>query len=52
MSRKRKLFAIAVAALVLLVGWLMLTNSGQRMQFILGGAMINLGYRMQDHHES
>lgn len=52
MSKKRKIFASAAAVLVPLVGWLMLTNSGRQTQFLIGGAMINLGYRMQDHLDS
>ena len=37
---------------VLLVVWLVFTDPGRRTQFLIGGAMVNLGYRMQDHLES
>ncbi len=49
MPKKRKIFGIAAVLLVPLVGWLVFTKSGRRTQFILGGAMVNLGYRLQDH---
>jgi hypothetical protein len=50
--KKRKIFGVASAVLVLLLGWLFLTSSGRQAQFILGGVLVNLGYRMQDHLES
>ncbi len=49
---KRKKLGIAALLLMLLAGWLTLTKSGRQSQFLLGGAMVNLGYRMQDHLES
>jgi hypothetical protein len=32
--------------------WLLLSKSGQRLQFLTGGMLVNLGYRMQDHLET
>jgi hypothetical protein len=29
---------------------LLATEAGRRAQFIIGGALVNLGYRMQDQH--
>lgn len=52
MTKKRKVFGVVTVVLVLLLGWLLLTNSGRRTQFIAGGVLVNLGYRMQDHLES
>jgi carbonic anhydrase len=49
---KRKAFGVVSAALVILLAWLLLTNSGRRAQFLLGGVLVNFGYRMQDHLES
>jgi carbonic anhydrase len=36
-------------ALALGGAFLFLTPAGQSVQFLLGGAMVNLGYRLQDH---
>jgi len=33
-------------------GLLLKTDPGRELQFLLGGALVNLGYRMQDHLES
>ena len=52
MTNRRKVLGIGLVCLVLLAGWLFLTDSGRRVQFILGGAMVNIGYRMQDHLET
>lgn len=49
MTRKKKFLGLAVAALALTAGWLAFTGAGRRTQFIIGGAMINIGYRLQDH---
>jgi hypothetical protein len=49
---RRKLFGIGIALLAVLLIWLLGTAAGRRTQFILGGAMVNLGYLMQDHLES
>ena len=49
MPKKRKIFGIVAVLLVPLVGWSVFTKAGRRTQFILGGAMVNLGYRLQDH---
>lgn len=47
--KKIKLLAIVFAGVALLVSWLAFTGSGRRTQFVIGGAMINIGYRLQDH---
>lgn len=49
---KPKTLAIAAAALVGATALVALTPSGRKAQFVLGGAMINAGYRLQDHLES
>jgi hypothetical protein len=51
MSKRRKLTALGIVV-VPLVAWLFWTDSGRQTQFILGGAMVNIGYRLQDHLES
>jgi hypothetical protein len=46
----RKLKRPAVAMLVIVgAGLLMTTGPGRELQFIMGGVLVNLGYRMQDH---
>lgn len=52
MKRFRKWLVLAGAVLIVFVLWLIFTNSGRRTQFVTGGALVNLGYRMQDHLES
>jgi len=47
-----KTLAIAAVALAGAAALLVLTPSGRKVQFVLGGAMINAGYRLQDHLES
>jgi carbonic anhydrase len=52
MSKKR-VWALGIAVtVVLLVLWGWLTESGRRTQFIIGGAMVNVGYLLQDPLES
>ena len=51
MPKNRKLFGIGVVVVVLLVAWL-LYQLRPGTQFLIGGAMIDLGYRLQDHLES
>jgi hypothetical protein len=46
------LFGIGIVLVVLLVVWLLFTNPGRRTQFILGGAMVDLGIGIQDRLES
>jgi hypothetical protein len=41
--------AITAAVLAASVLALLATEAGRRAQFIIGGALVNLGYRMQDH---
>jgi hypothetical protein len=54
MTRRRKwtFLGIGVVLLVLLIGWLQYTDRGHRAEFLIGGALVNLGYLMQDHLES
>ncbi len=49
--RKKALIAVASVVIVATLG-LGYTHAGLRAQFMLGGALANLGYRMQDHLES
>jgi hypothetical protein len=49
MKRFRKWFAIAIGIIVLFVVWMLFTGPGHRVQFMAGGALVNVGYRMQDH---
>ncbi len=51
-KKKLKWFGIVVGAVAVLVLILLFTNWGRRAQFVIGGAMVNLGFRMQDHLES
>lgn len=48
----RRQAAVGVVVALLLAGVLLGTRIGRQAQFLLGGALINLGYRMQDHLES
>jgi carbonic anhydrase len=48
-TKKAKLLMGVVAGAVLLLVWVFFTDAGRRTQFIFGGAMVNLGYRLQDH---
>lgn len=52
MSRRMKITLFAIALIGLIAIWVMYTGSGRRTQFIVGGAMVNLGYRLQDRLES
>ena len=49
MSVRQKGLAIALG--VFFIGGILLfaTKSGQRVQFLVGGVLVNFGYRMQDH---
>jgi hypothetical protein len=42
---------IAGATVIALPCFLAFTDPGHKAQFVLGGAMINAGYRLQDHHD-
>ncbi|MCB0331525.1 MAG: hypothetical protein KDD70_17760, partial [Bdellovibrionales bacterium] len=42
---------ILIIALAVAAYWLMSTDTGRQTQFLIGGAFVNLGYRMQDHLE-
>ena len=44
--------ALVLATLVSGLAFIMYTERGLRAQFVLGGAMVNAGYRLQDHLES
>ena len=48
-TRTQTLFGLAALLLLLLALWILLSDSGRRTQFIFGGAMVNIGYRLQDH---
>ena len=51
--RTRVKVGLAAAGVVSLgVALLLLTGRGRSTQFLVGGALVNLGYRMQDHLES
>ena len=52
MTKRRKLLGIGVVLVALLVVWLLFTDSGRQAQFLTGGALVNLGYRMQDRLET
>jgi len=52
MSKRRKFLGIVGILLAAFVVWLVFTDSGHRMQFQIGGGLVNLGYLMQDHLES
>lgn len=45
-------FAVTAAVLALAAGLTLWTQAGRKVQFVLGGAMVNAGYRLQDHLES
>jgi len=49
MSHPRKWLLCLLAVVLLLAALGHLTTAGRSVQFVLGGAMINLGYRLQDH---
>lgn len=49
MTRMTKLLVLPLVGVVLLLVGLLFTDVGRRTQFIFGGAMVNLGYRLQDH---
>jgi hypothetical protein len=48
----KKAVTWAVVALVALTVGLAFTRFGARAEFLLGGAMVNVGYRLQDHLEA
>lgn len=52
MTRRRKWLAVGTVVLILFLLFLLFTDSGRQTQFILGGAMVNVGYRLQDRLES
>lgn len=45
----KKWWFLLLALVLLLIGLGLFTTQGRSAQFVLGGAMINLGYRLQDH---
>lgn len=49
MTSRRKLLGIVLGVLLLFTVWFVFTKSGRYAQFITGGVLVNLGYRMQDH---
>jgi len=52
MSKRCKLLGLGFGVLILFAAWLLLTDSGHRLQFRIGGGLVNIGYLMQDHLES
>ena len=52
MATRVKVGLATVGVLTLGAALLLLTGQGPSAQFIIGGALVNLGYRMQDHLES
>ncbi len=49
--KKRNAFLGLGAGVVLALGLLFWTHVGREAQFLMGGGLVNLGYRMQDHLE-
>jgi hypothetical protein len=52
MTKRGKFLGISGVLVVIALIWLLFTDSGRRMQFNIGGALVNLGYVIQDHLES
>lgn len=52
MAKKWKWMGIAGVLVVIGAMLLCLTEAGRRSQFVIGGALINLGYLVQDHFDS
>lgn len=50
MHKRKWIVVVVVGGLLALVA-LQTTSAGRELQFVLGGGMVNLGYRMQDHLE-
>ena len=42
---------LTLAVLAGATGFTLFTDPGHKLQFVVGGAMINAGYRLQDHHD-
>ena len=51
-KRKVKWIGIVLGVVAVVAIVLMFTNWGRRAQFVIGGGLVNLGFRMQDHLES
>ncbi len=52
MTKRRKLLGIGIVLVVLLMVGLLFTNHGRHVQFIIGGALVDVGVGIQDHLES
>src|SRR5574342_498486 len=52
MKRRGKVISVAAGVILAAVVVLFFTGAGASLQFVAGGALMNLGYRMQDHLES
>jgi len=50
--RKWKWIVVVAIGIGIAAGVLLRTDAGRESQFLVGGALVNLGYRMQDHLES
>lgn len=49
MRKSLRIVAITAVALLAATAVVTSTSTGRSLQFVLGGALVNLGYRMQDH---
>ena len=49
---KRKWIAVTALVVAIGAGMFLKSDRGRQTQFLIGGALVNLGYRMQDHLES
>lgn len=47
----KRIILVGALLFVFFLGFLFYTSTGRIVQFILGGALINIGYRFQDHLE-
>ena len=52
LSSKWKVAAVLLGLPALVALFFMYTEPGLRTQFMVGGALVNMGYRLQDHLES
>jgi carbonic anhydrase len=50
MTKRTKIGGMLLLGVSAALMWLFVTPSGRYTQFVTGGALVNLGYRLQDHH--